>query len=241
MSSNPMIKKEINGISLEDSRPMNISGAISKTFILLCIVVVTALYSWNLCSNGFSDKANLFLIIGAISGLILAIITAFKPSASPTTAPIYAICEGLVVGAISFSYGSMYDGIVMNAISITLLALFVMLGLYKAKILQATPAFKKVVFISTLAIMIFYLAGFIGALMGHPMTIFNGGILGICLSAGICIIAALNFVTDFDFIERGDGNLPSYFEWYGAFTLLVTLIWLYLEVLRLLAQLSRRD
>ena len=117
-----------------------------------------------------------------------------------------------------------------------------MLFLYKAKIIQATPTFRKVIFISTIAIAIFYLAGFIGALMGHPMTIFNGSMIGIGVSLLICVIAAFNFVIDFDFIEKGEqNNLPDYFEWYGGFALLVTLVWLYLEVLRLLAQLNQRD
>ena len=117
-----------------------------------------------------------------------------------------------------------------------------MLFLYKAKILRATETFKKVIFISTAAVAIFYLAGFIGALMGHPMTIFNGGAMGIGVSLLICAIAAFNFIIDFEFFELGEKSmLPEYYEWYCGFALLVTLVWLYLEVLRLLAQLNRRD
>jgi uncharacterized YccA/Bax inhibitor family protein len=117
-----------------------------------------------------------------------------------------------------------------------------MLFLYISKIIQTTPIFKKVIFTSTVAIGIFYIAGFIGAHMGHPMTIFNGGIVGIVISFLICAVAAFNFITDFEFIEQGEKRmLPSYFEWYGGFALLVTLVWLYLEVLRLLAQLNSRD
>ncbi len=242
MSSNPMLNSNVTENVILEGRPMTAVGAINKTAILLGIVVLVAYYAWTLCAGGFSDKANLLLITGSIAGLILAIIATFNPKSSPITAPAYALCEGLVVGVISYAYGSMFDGIVFDALGITILALFVMLFLYKTGIIKATPMFRKVLFITTVAVAIFYFAGFIGALMGHPMTIFNGGLLGIGVSALICAIAAFNFIVDFDFIERGEKNmLPDYFEWYGAFGLLVTLVWLYLEVLRLLAQLQRRN
>ena len=242
MSSNPMLNSRVSENVILEGRPMTVAGAITKTSILLGIVVLVAYYAWTICANGFADKANLLLIIGAIAGFILAIITSFSPKASPITAPAYALCEGLVVGVISYAYGSAFDGIVFNALGITILALFAMLFLYRTGVIKATPTFRKVLFITTAAVAIFYLVGFIGALMGHPMTIFNGGMLGIGVSALICAIAAFNFVIDFDFIEQGEKNmLPDYFEWYGAFGLLVTLVWLYLEVLRLLAQLQRRD
>ncbi len=243
MTSNPMLRPSvIENTQQLDAKPMTISGAINKTLILLTIVVVCAVLSWGLCAQGLTDKANVLLIGSAIGGLVLAIITSFNPTTSNITAPAYAICEGLAVGVISYAYGAMFDGIVFQAVGITILALFTMLFLYKSKAIQATPTFRKVILISTFAIMIFYLIGFIGSLIGHPMTIFNGSLLGIGVSVAICIIAALNFVLDFDFIEQGSRNLaPSYLEWYGAFGLLVTLIWLYFEVLRLLAQLNQRD
>jgi len=242
MSGNPMINSNVVQDVVLDGRPMSISGSINKTAILLGIVVLVAYYAWTICAGGFADKANMLLIGGSVAGLILAIIASFNPKSSPITAPAYAVCEGLVVGVVSYAYGSMFDGIVFNALGITILALFAMLFLYKTGIIKATPMFRKVLFISTVAVAIFYLVGFIGALMGHPMTIFNGGLVGIGVSLLICGIAAFNFIVDFDFIEQGERNmLPSYFEWYGAFALLVTLVWLYLEVLRLLAQLNRRD
>lgn len=242
MSSNPMLKTNVAENVMLEGKPMTISGAINKTGILLGIVVLVAFYAWSLCAGGYADKANMLLIGGSIAGLILAIIASFNPKSSPITAPAYAICEGFVVGVISYAYGAMFNGIVQNALGLTILALFAMLFLYKTKVIQATPTFRKVIFISTLAIAIFYLAGFIGALLGHPMTIFNGGTLGIGVSLLICAIAAFNFIMDFDFIEQGERNmLPEYFEWYGGFALLVTLVWLYLEILRLLAQMNRRN
>ena len=242
MTSNPMLNSRVQENVILDSKPMTVQGAVNKTLILLAVVVLSSIYTWYLCATGFADKASLLSIVGAIAGFILAIITSFNPKASKYTAPAYAICEGLLVGAVSFMYNVAYNGIVVNAVGITFLALFAMLLLYKSRIIQATPTFRKVILISTIAIAIFYLAGFIGALLGHPMTIFNGSMIGIVVSLVICVIAALNFVLDFDFIEQdSNNNLPDYFEWYGGFALLVTVIWLYFEILRLLAQLSRRD
>ena len=242
MSSNPMIRSNIQENVILEGKPMTIQGAINKTLILTGIVILCALYTWNLCTQGFSDKATLMVIAGSIAGLILAIITSFNPKSSPITAPIYAGCEGLVVGAISYAYASLYEGIVVNAITITLITLLSMLLLYKTKTIQATPTFRKIIFTATIAIAIFYFIGFIGALLNHPMTIFNGSSLGIGVSLLICAVAAFNFILDFDFIEQGQNrNLPGYFEWYGGFALLVTVIWLYLEILRLLAQLNKRD
>lgn len=242
MTSNPMLNANVAQNVILDSKPMTITGAVNKTLALLAIVVACGCISWDICAKGFLDKASLIMTMSAIAGLVLALITCFKPKTANITAPAYAVCEGLLVGAISFAYNAAYGGIVVNAIVITLLALFSMLFLYRTKVLQATPTFRKVIITSTIAIAIFYLVGFIGALIGHPMTIFNGGMVGIGVSLVICVIAALNFILDFDFIERGELNgLPDYFEWYGAFGLLVTVIWLYIEVLRLLAQLNRRN
>ena len=240
MTSNPMVRNNVAENVILDSAPMTIQGAVNKTLVLVGIVAAVAYFTWQLCATGLSDRAYLLMIAGAIAGLILAIITSFNPKVSNITAPVYAICEGAVVGAISFAYNAVYSGIVVNALIATFAALFTMLLLYKARILQATPTFRRVIITSTIAIAIFYLVGFVGALLGHPMTIFNGGIVGIVVSAVICVIAALNFILDFDFIERGNERLPKYFEWYGGFALLVTVVWLYLEILRLLAQLNSR-
>lgn len=242
MTSNPMLNPRVVENVILDSKPMTIQGAINKTLILVGIVVLSGLYTWNLMANGFLDKATLFMMSSAIIGFILAIVTAFNPKIAKITAPVYALCEGLLAGAVSYVYNSAFEGIVVNAISLTLLALISMLFLYKTGVIKATAKFKQVIFISTIAIAIFYFIGIIGALLGHPMTVFDGSIMGIVISVVICAIAALNFILDFDFIEQGErNNLPSYFEWYAGFGLLVTVIWLYFEILRLLAQLQRRN
>lgn len=242
MTSNPMLKTDIQENIMLDSKPMTVQGAINKTLILAVLVALVAVYSFQLCLSGFSDKAFMMASVGAIAGFILALVSFFKPTVAKITAPIYALCEGLVVGSISFAYNAIYDGIVPQAVGITLLALFVMLFLYKTKVIQATPVFTKVVITSTVAIAVFYLVGIIASLFGHPMTVFNGSLIGIGITVLFCIIASLNFILDFDFIEKGaQAPLPDYFEWYGALSLMVTVIWLYFEVLRLLAQLNRRN
>jgi len=241
MSSNPLLNNSRVEEAVFDSAPMSVSGSINKTLLLIAIVFLGAFFSWGICAKGYIDKANLMMIVSSVAGLILFFIAMFKPKTSPVTAPAYALCEGVLVGVVSFQYNALFSGIVVNAIAITFLVLLSMLFLYKTKVIQATEKFKKVLFVSTLAVAIFYFAGFIGAMMGHPMTIFNGGIYGIIISLVICVIAAFNFIIDFDFIEKGDGRLPDYFEWYGGLSLLVTVIWLYFEILRLLAQLNSRD
>jgi len=242
MSSNPMLNPKVMENVILDSKPMTIQGAINKTLILLAIVVASGAYTWNLLLNGFLDKANLFMIGAVIASLILGFVTIFNPKVAKITAPVYALCEGLLLGAVSCAYNQAFNGIALNAVGITVLALFVMLFLYTSGTIKATPMFRKVILISTIAVFIFYLAGWIGQLFGHPMTVFNGSLMGIVISAVICLVAAFNFIIDFDIIEQGErNNLPDYFEWYGGFALLVTMIWLYIEVLRLLAQLQNRD
>ncbi|MBQ8476430.1 Bax inhibitor-1/YccA family protein [bacterium] len=241
MTSNPMIRNPQAHEAIIDSAPMTINGAINKTLLLTGVVVLFAFLAWGICAQGFGDRINLMLILSSIGGFILALIAFFKPKTSPVTAPAYAICEGILVGAISYGYNALYDGIVVNAILITLVTLFTMLFLYKTKVIQATEKFRKIIVTATFAVAIFYIVGFIAALLHHPMTIFNGGVYGIVISVVICAIAAFNFILDFDFIENAQNRLPDYFEWYAGLSLLVTVIWLYFEVLRLLAQLNRRN
>ena len=223
------------------AEPMSSVGVINKTAILLLITFLSGCGVWDICAKGFLDKATMLIWIGIIAGAIFCLISIFKPATSHITGPAYAICEGLALGGISYSYGTMYDGIVLNAIGITFASLFGMLFLYKTKLIQATEKFRRVIFISTIGIGIFYFVSIIASLFGHPLTIFNGGMFGIGVSLVICVIAALNFISDFDNIENAAyRNAPKHYEWYFAVSLMVTLVWLYVEVLRLLAQLNSR-
>ena len=242
MTSNPMLRTQILESTLELEKPMTVQGAINKTFLLLGIALLSGAYTWGLCLKGYTDKVNLLVTVSAIIGLILAVITTFKPQASKITSSVYALFEGIVLGGVSFMYESAYGGIVLQAIGITLIALFSMLFLYTTGIIKATEKFKKTIIVSTLAIMVYYLISFVMGLLGHPVTIFNGGLVGIGISFIFCVIASLNFIIDFDFIERGaNAQASKCYEWYGAFGLMVTIVWLYFEVLRLLVQLNRRN
>jgi len=182
------------------------------------------------------------MIGGLIGGLILALITIFKPSASPYTAPAYAACEGLLLGAISAAFEKAYPGIVVQAVGLTFGTLAALLLAYTSRLIKPTENFKLGIVAATGGIMLLYLASFILGLFGIPIGfIHSSGPIGIGFSVVVVIIAALNLVLDFDFIETGvERGAPKYMEWYGGFALLVTLIWLYLEILRLLAKLRER-
>ena len=183
------------------------------------------------------------MIGGVFGGFVVALITIFKKTWSPFTAPIYALLEGLALGGISAILESRYPGIAVQAVGLTFGTLFVMLLAYKTGVIRATERFKVGVIAATGGIMVFYLIGMVLRMFFHFQipVVYSGGIWGILFSLFVVVIAALNLVLDFDMIETGvNGGAPKYMEWYGAFGLMVTLIWLYLEILRLLAKARRR-
>lgn len=240
MTSNPMAQSALyQNVSGVAEKPMTISGAINKTVFLLIIAAITAIYTWNLAMTGFMDKVTIFIFGGMIAGFVLAIIMRFKPEQAKILSIGYAVCEGLVLGGISAIFETQFKGIVLQAVGATFITLFSMLFLYKTGIIKATETFKKVVITATMAIFVFYLINAIALFFGANFpSIFNSGILGIGISLFICVVASLNFILDFDFIEQGAANYaPKYFEWFGAFAMLVTLVWLYIEILRLLSML----
>lgn len=240
MTSNPMAQSAIyQNISGVSEKPMTVAGTINKTMLLLAVTALTAIYTWNLAMTGFMDKVTIFIFGGMIAGLVLAIAMRFKPEQAKILSVGYAVCEGLVLGGISAIFESQFKGIVLQAVGATFISLFSMLFLYRTGIIKATEKFKKVIITATIAIFVFYLVNMIGSLFGANFpSIFNSGILGIGISLVICVVASLNFILDFDFIEQGAANyMPKYFEWFGAFAMLVTLVWLYIEILRLLSML----
>lgn len=241
MTSNPMTQSNIYDGAVVDSQPMTVSGAVNKTIALLLVTFGVGAFSWTQAFNGYMDKVVMLMWVGIIAGLILAIIMRFKPQNAKVLSLGYAVCEGLAIGGISAMYEMQLKGIVANAALITFLTLFVMLLLYKLGIIKATDTFRKVVVTATASIAIFYLVSIVISFFNpNFITVWNSGLLGIGLSIAFCAVAALNFILDFNFIEEGAQKMaPKYFEWFGAFSLLVTIVWLYLELLRLLAQLSR--
>ncbi len=241
MTSNPMTQGNIYENAVLDGEPMTVSGAVNKTILLLLVTFVTGVFTWTQAFSGYMDKVVMLMWVGIIAGLILAIIMRFKPQNAKLLSIGYAVCEGLAIGGLSAMYEMQLKGIVANAALITFLTLFVMLMLYKTGLIKATNTFKKVVYTATASIMIFYLISIVISFINpNFISIWNTGLLGIGLSLVFCAVAALNFILDFDFIEQGAQRMaPKYFEWFGAFSLLVTIVWLYLELLRLLAQLSK--
>ena len=222
---------------------MTISGTVNKTAILLGLVVISALFMWNKV-YGLENPAAYFpwLIGSSIAGLVIAMITIFKKTVAPITAPLYALVEGVVVGVLSAFFETVYPGIVFQATLLTFGTLFALLTAYKSGLIRATENFKLGVAAATGGIFLIYLASFILGFFGVSVPfIHESGWIGIGFSLFVVVIAALNLVLDFDFIENGaKAGAPKYMEWYGAFGLLVTLIWLYIEMLRLLAKLRSR-
>ena len=241
---NPMMREDVyqSGAYVSDSTPMTISGAINKTLILLVIVAISGVLTWQMYFNGYADKTMMMIWAGVICGFILALITAFRPQNANVLAPAYAVCEGFALGGLSAIYEKALSGIVPSAVMLTFLALFTMLFMYKFNVIRATDKFRKTIMIATISVGLFYLISIIAGFFGKEFTIlYDSSPIGIGLSLLILGIACLNFIIDFDFIERGaQSYAPKSFEWYGAFSLLVTLVWVYLEILRLLARLRDR-
>lgn len=224
---------------------MTLNGTVNKTAFLLVLTLAGALYTWNLffASNG---TANLmpYILVGAIGGFVVAMVTIFKKTWAPVTAPLYAALEGLFIGAISAMFELKFPGIVMQAVGLTFGTLAALLMAYRSGLIKVTENFKLGVVAATGAIFLLYVVNMGMRLFGFEGMgfIHDSGWLGIGFSAVVVVIAALNLVLDFDFIEKGvEQNAPKYMEWYAAFGLLVTLIWLYLEMLRLLSKLQSRN
>jgi uncharacterized YccA/Bax inhibitor family protein len=242
-STNPVLKERAFAGAIPTGETMTIQGTVNKTGLLLLFVVVTAAWTWGLAHSENPDAANYWMIGGAIGGFVVALVTIFKKEWSPISAPIYALLEGLFLGGISAIFNKMYNGIAVQAISLTLGVMFVMLLAYKFRIVQATRGFKLGVIAATGGIALVYALNMLMSLFGHSqMSFLNAATpLGIGISLFVVIIASLNLIIDFDMIETGARmGAPKYMEWYGAFGLMVTLVWLYMEMLRLLSKIRRR-
>lgn len=247
-SGNPALNGETfdvrpSGVIQDPSNSMTLDGTAVKTGFLGLIVFVSSVYTWSLSLSGQDALGLTLLWIGCIGGFLVAMITIFNKPLAPITSPIYAALEGLCLGGISGYYEKQYHGIVIEAIVLTMVTLMAMLFVYCTRIIKPSENFKLGVVSATGAVAVIYLIDMIGMFTGHwrvPL-INDYGPLGILVSLFITGIAALNLVLDFDFIEKGvETNAPKYMEWYGAFGLMVTLIWLYLEILRLLVKVRRK-
>ena len=240
-SGNPALNtKTFSGFDMTTGASMTIMGTVHKTALGLLLLMSTALFTWNMPAG--DPRATGLMIVGMIGGLIVAIITIFKHHLAKYTVPAYALLEGLALGGISKFFEVMYPGIVNQAVMLTFGTLGALLLAYRSGLIKATENFKLGVVAATGGIFFVYLISWILSWfsVSVPMIHSNSN-MSILFSIGVVVIAALNLVLDFDFIEEGsEKGAPKYMEWYGAFGLLVTLIWLYLEILRLLAKLSSR-
>ena len=243
-SGNPALNdnKFTRNLSYPEENRMTLMGAVNKTAILLFVLVLAASITWKMVLTGESG-AGIFIWGGAIAGFIVAIVTIFKKNWAPFTAPLYAALKGLFIGGISAYFAALYEGIVMQAVGLTFGILFALLAAYKSGLIKATENFKLGVFAATGGIALFYIMSIVLGLFGVNMTfLHDSSPLSIGISVFIVIIASLNLVLDFDFIENGaEMGAPKYMEWFAAFGLMVTLIWLYLEILHLLAKLQNRN
>lgn len=242
-SNNPVLKERVFAGAIPTGETMTIQGTVNKTGLLLLFVVATAAWTWGLGHSETPDAAYPWMLGGALGGFIVALVTIFKKEWSPIGAPVYALLEGLVLGGISAIFDRAYQGIAAQAISLTFGVLFVLLLAYKFRIVRATRGFKLGVIAATGGIAIAYLINMVMGLFFHTQMSFlnNATPLGIGISVFVVIIASLNLILDFDMIETGaQTGAPKYMEWYGAFAMMITLVWLYMEILRLLGKMRRR-
>lgn len=244
-TSNPTLNDKVfRGLPGALGETMTLEGTVNKTGILLLCAIGTAAWTWHLARNPETlPMTYLLLLVGVFGGLIFALVTTFKKTWAPVTAPAYALLEGLALGGISAAFEQRYPGIAIESVCLTFGTLMVLLMAYRSGMIRVTQKFRLGVVAATGAIFLFYLAEMILGFFGiHFATINGSGPIGIGISLVIVCVAALNLVLDFDFIESGvAAGAPKYMEWYGAFGLMVTLVWLYLEMLRLLAKMRSRD
>ena len=243
--ANPALSEKAFDYAIKNSNEetMTINGAINKAIILSLILMLSALVSVYFVLEKNLELLYPAVIVSSIGAVILAIIMAFKKETAKTLSILYAILEGIAIGGISFVFNAVYDGIVVQAVFFTSADLLVMLLLYKFRIIKLNDKFRSVIFGATLCIAIVYLINFILGFFKMSVPFLNDSSpIGIGISVAIVAIASFNLLLDFNFIEQGANmNMPKYFEWYCAFGLLVTLVWLYLEILRLLSKVRSRD
>jgi len=243
-TANPTLNAQTFTGLARTGEAMTIQGTVNKPGLMLILLLIPAFWVWDKFFTTMNPASvSGLMMLGIIGGFILAIITVFKPTTAPITAPLYAIMEGLALGGISAVFEAQFPGIVIQAVGLTFGTLFCLLLAYRSGLIKATENFKLGVVAATGGIFVVYLFSFILGFFGVNIPfIHESGLIGIGFSLFVVVVAALNLVLDFDFIENGAAQgAPKYMEWYAAFALMVTLIWLYIEFLRLLAKLRSRD
>lgn len=246
MRSNPMIRKGFSQANAYDGPVMSIKGTRNKTFLLVGITTLISIFSFVLCimnlySTGSFSTAYVLSTFGSIGALVLALVTSFKPHLSKTTSIIYAVFEGLLMGSISLVFELYFPGIIIRTMLLTLLAVVLTLALYKQDP-SVGGRIRKGVMIATLSVVGVSLIGLVFSLFGIPFIFWGNNLVGIGFSLLVVGIAIANLIVDYDNIALGsEYGLPKYMEWYFAFGLLVTIIWLYIEILQLISKIASRD
>ncbi len=242
-SQNPLLSQSvIEKAPMVYSAPMTVQGAVNRTAVLLSLVMIAATFSWTRAGDGHLDS-NLLTTAGGVLGFVFCLVTVFKKEWSPVTAPIYSLCQGLALGGVSASLNRAYPGVALQASLLSFGVLFALLGAYRFGWIRASEKFKAVVIASTLGVGLVYLVSMAANLLfGVQIPFLHGsGDAAMLFSLAVIVIAAMNLIVDFSFFEEAAAaSAPRYMEWYAAFGLMVSLIWLYLEILRLLSNLSRR-
>lgn len=238
-TANPALNAKTFDVANEGAGVMTIQGTVSRTAMLLALLFAATLLTWKPAAPQDSTG---WIMIGGIAGFVVALITIFNKKASPVTAPIYAVCQGVMLGGISSLFENRFPGIVMQAVLMTFGTLGALLLAYTSRLIRVTENLKLGIVAATGGIALFYLVSWILGFFGVQIPMIAGnGLVGIVFSVVVVVIAALNLVLDFDFIEQGAAQgAPKYMEWYAAFGLIVTLVWLYMEILRLLSKLQSR-
>jgi uncharacterized YccA/Bax inhibitor family protein len=242
-STNPVLKESAFTGQVATGQTMTIQGTVNKAGLLLFLVVISAAWTWGLSHSENPAAAIPWMVGGLVGGLVACLVTIFKKEWSAISAPLYALFEGLLLGGISAMFEKSYPGIAVEAVSLTFAVLFILLLAYKTGMVRATRGFKLGVIAATGGIALVYFANMVMTLFFHTQIspLYSSTPLGIGISLFVVVIASLNLIIDFDMIENGARlGAPKYMEWYGAFGLMVTLIWLYMEILRLLGKLRRR-
>ena len=250
-SGNPTLSEKIFNTTVYDQQQgvMTARGAMNKFGFLFLMVIAGAGFTWHLYNEGKAETMMPLMMVGIFGGLISAVAISFKPTWAPYIAPLYGLLEGLFLGAISAIMNEMfkakYPGLIMHSVGLTMGVAVAMFLLYNFRIIRPTQRFKSIIMTATFGIAIFYLITWIVRLFGVQMDFMmvgNGSMLGIGISLFVVAIAALNLILDFDMIEQGAAmGAPKYMEWYSAFALMVTIVWLYVEILKLLSRFSSRD
>jgi len=245
-SSNPALSQRVFDRSRQyaSSEVMTYKGTMNKTMLLLALVFLGAAYTWRVYFESLTPQSvYTWMLVGGIGGFITSLVVIFAPKTSPYTAPIYSALEGIFLGGLSAFFAASYGaGIVIQAVGLTFATFFLMLLVFRTGVIKVTNRFRRVVLAATGAIALTYLVSLILSFFNINIGfIYSGGTFGIVFSLIVIAVAALNILMDLDFIERSSAmGAPKFMEWYGAFGLMVTLVWLYIEFLRLLARVSRK-